>query len=404
METITMLETTTTPSTELHQDDPMEEQKKQNVLSAVALGWSLFELLGRCFTLQLPTPEKQLENKGWHGENMEIISPALNSQKRLKALVYFIHTLVKKLELNDSDMNKLIKEVEEFCDLDPASCPNIKEEINKQRGQINRFIFLWDMKIREELQNKCERLLNTYDYVNAYMIGKSFAALRWYLPEEQNGTKKIFDERYLEMLEEHVQLMAPYLYKFAPLALANSLKDWRASILKRELCHSNGEVSLALQHQADIWYVLLTAARDPITYVTPSAVKWRYMLGIVLFSLPYIILSILLVLAITALFAFLMAALWLPIARAFNIDQVVTSTIAAVGTGFSLLAGIGTTLPIVKVLWQLVTQKMRTWTEQSAETKLNDTGRSLIDMFWEAAQQEAIHKATCVKHKKMFSK
>ena len=63
-----MLETNPTPSAESHHDDPTEEQKKQNVLSAVALGWSFFELLGRCFTLKLPTPEKRLEDKGFDGK------------------------------------------------------------------------------------------------------------------------------------------------------------------------------------------------------------------------------------------------------------------------------------------------------------------------------------------------
>jgi hypothetical protein len=60
--------TTNTPGTESQQSDPIEEQKKQNIIRAVALGWSLVELLGRCFTLMLPTPEKRLEQH-WEQEN-----------------------------------------------------------------------------------------------------------------------------------------------------------------------------------------------------------------------------------------------------------------------------------------------------------------------------------------------
>src|SRR5437764_1819532 len=91
-----MLEAPSTPSPASQQDDLTEEHKKQYVLNAAALGWSLIELLGRCFTLVLPTPEQKLEKLGWPGDRMVIISPAFNSEKRLKALVCFIRSLIKK--------------------------------------------------------------------------------------------------------------------------------------------------------------------------------------------------------------------------------------------------------------------------------------------------------------------
>src|SRR2546423_453747 len=81
------------------------------------------------------------------------------------------------------------------------------ESIDKELlGQINKDLFSWDTKIREKLQGQSERLRNTYDYVNAYMVGKGFAALRWYLRKdgprlgEQDGTK--IDERFIATLKE----------------------------------------------------------------------------------------------------------------------------------------------------------------------------------------------------------
>ncbi|HEX6479083.1 MAG TPA: hypothetical protein VF043_09580 [Ktedonobacteraceae bacterium] len=435
---------------ESQQDDPTEEQKKQNVINALALGWSLVELLGRCFTLKLPTPEKELE-KDWDGERMIMISPAFNSQKRLKALVCFIRSIAEKLDLtdkkNDTDictLDTLVKYVETLYGLEACDDPRRKEFL----GKINQGLFLWDIKIRERLQTKSGQFRNNYDYVNAYMVGKGFAALRWYhevLSGKQDGIKRIpgeilqhsaqalnrakaamggdsrdrkppesntnrqgitdsmslatsVDEKFLAMLEERVQLLAPYLDKFAPLALATSIEYWRDSILKQKIYDSSKEVSPELQRQADIWYDLLTAQRDPITYVTPSHVTWRYTLKVIRFSLPYIIVGIFLALGITGLIAFLIGHFWPPIAQSLNASTTVISTTTAVGTGFSLLAGIGTAIPTVKALWQWVTQRAQAGARPGAERVLGDAGKSLIDVFWESAQQEAINKATCVNH------
>jgi len=439
-----MLETTNAPPPGSQQEDPGAEQKKQNVLSAVALGWSLIELLGRCFTLQLPTPEKELGLKAWPGDRMVIISPAFNSQKRLRALVCFIRSLATKLHLideeNDHDMKTLVEKVETLYEADSVD--------NKLRGEINQLLFSWDMEIREKLQSMSEQLRNTYDYVNAYMVGKGFAALRWYSEKDGPSTEKLdgtkIDEEFLATLREHVQLLAPYLYKFAPLALARSLECWGDALLKQEIdmdrnregftsirgserttikallatlhlprpsgnrisaasMESHRKVPLELQCQADIWYDLLTAGRDPTTYVTPSAIAWRYTLRVILFSLPYVLLGILLSMGITVLVAFLIGALWPPIAQAIKANQTVISVVTSVGTGFSLLAGIGTALPTVKALWQWVTQKVQMGGESDAGTGLSDTGKSLVNVFWQAAQQAAINKATCVKYKRMFS-
>src|SRR5437588_2183816 len=84
------------------QNEPTEEQKT-TVISAAALGWSLIELLGRCYTITLPTPEKKAEDEKWTGEKMVIISPAITSQKSLMALICFIQSLIEKLQLTDEE-------------------------------------------------------------------------------------------------------------------------------------------------------------------------------------------------------------------------------------------------------------------------------------------------------------
>jgi len=403
--------TTRTLDTESQQPVLSEEQKKQNVIRVVALGWSVVELLGRCFTLKLPTPEKELENN-WKGERMIMISPAFNSQKRLKALVCFVQSIVEKLDLIDGqdDLDKCVLDTL-HTDIENLYSLDAKEKLDGKDkpllAQINKCLFSWDIKIRERLQNKSEQFRNNYDYVNAYMVGKSFAALRWYqeLPvEKQDGSASIpesislatsIDDCFLATLEERVQLLTPYLDTFAPLALATSIKRWEKALLKQKIFDSKGEVSPQMKHQADIWYDLLTAERDPVTYVAPSSVSWRYTSKVIFFALPYVFLGIVLALGITVLIAYLIGALWPSIAKVLNTSTTGTATITAIGTGFSLLAGIATSIPATKALWQWVTQKAQTGAESSSSVAV----KSLVDVFWEAAQQDAINKATYVKHR-----
>ena len=375
------------PATTLKQNEPTEEQIA-DVISAVALGWSLIELLGRCFTIILPTPEKIAADKMWTGEKMIIISPTITSQKSLMSLIYFIQSLIKKLQLTDNENNTCIlcDLVQKLCDLASDKDPMVA----RFRGNINCHLFQWDLQIRENLQKNSTQLRNTYDLVNAYMVGKSFAALRWYDEKAQGQVlgeqKDVFNARYFATLRDRVQLMAPYLFKFAPLALANSLEGWKNPISSREICPEESE---ELHKQADIWYELLTAERDPITYVTPSSVSWRYSLRVVRFSLPFVVLGIVLVLVLTALFFILIGFLWAPIVSVLNVNQIVSSTAAVFKTGISLLAGIGVALPTVKSLWQLVIQKGQKEVNQGA-------GKALTDVFWEVAQQVVINNATTV--------
>jgi hypothetical protein len=397
--------TTRALNTESQQPVLSEEQKKQNVIRVVALGWSVVELLGRCFTLKLPTPEQKLKNN-WNGERMIMISPAINSQKRLKALVCFVQSIVEKLDLIDG------QDASDKCVLDTLH-DNIEKlylldaRDNTLLGQINECLFSWDIKIRERLQNKSEQFRNNYDYVNAYIVGKSFAALRWYheLPvEKQAGNASIpasiapaisIDECFLATLEERVQLLTPYLDTFAPLALAKSIKRWEKALLKQKIFDSKGDISSQLKHQADIWYDLLTAERDPVTYVTPSSVSWRYTSKVIFFALPYVFLGIVLALGITVLIAYLIGALWPSIAKVLNTSTTGSATIAAIGTGFSLLAGIATSIPATKALWQWVTHRA----QAGAESASSEAVKSLVDVFWEASQQDAINQATYVKHR-----
>ena len=88
--------------------------------------------------------------------------------------------------------------------------------------------------------------------------------------------------------------------------------------------------------------------------------------------------------------------------KTFSASTTVISTVTIIGTGFSLLAGIGTALPTVKALWQWVTQKVQAGAEPGVGGEPSDAGRSLVNVFWEAAQQAAINNKTCVKRRRTF--
>jgi hypothetical protein len=426
--------------------DKEKAQKKQDIVRVVALGWSLIELLGRCFSLDLPTPEEKLKNN-WDGKRMIMISPAFNSQKRLQDLVGFVQTLVEKLESMDgSDKtagsdNTTGENEADKCFLGAIET-NIKNlyllgdedtKVGKDKsllGDINRCLFNWDIEIRQKLQNKSVQFRNNYDFMNAYMVGKGFAALRWYHepPKGKQGwIRRVFsplflyfqhlirkrkesdtasdsisqatsiDDCFLATLQQRVQLLEPYLDTFAPLALAFTIKHWKKALVKQKIFARNKHVSSKLQDQADIWYDLLTAERDPMTYVTPSAISWRYTRKVLFFALPYVFLGIVLALGITVLIAYLIGKLWPLITSALNTSPTGSATLSAIGTGFSLLAGIASSIPATKALWQWVTAR----TQASAENASSKAAKSLVDVFWEAAQQDAINKAIYVRHRRL---
>ncbi|WP_201389951.1 hypothetical protein [Ktedonobacter sp. SOSP1-85] len=465
-----------------------KEQRKEQILSAAALGWSLVELLGRCFSLELPTPEHEAERnwakKEGAGTHMIIIPPTITSQKGLHALVCFIQALVRKLPLPILDdcsyIQYLDAVIDRLCQLDEKA----GNEYHRSLTCINEQLFEWDKKIREHLQSMSGQFENTYDCVNAYMVGKSFAALRWYLPETRDATNGAhngadkrkedsrpfgglgkalfamssrvpsgevapahrllaeewrtqketrgqmrdatqlpfeegspqleqhvpfqFDARYFSMLEERMQLMAPYVHEFTPLALVKTLEHWKSPILKRKIYSSkDSEVSLQLQEQADVWYVLLTASRDPTTYVMPSRIAWHYMLRVIVFSLPYVGLGILLagiitlmVVGIIGFVAFLIGVFWPSVAHFLHTNPIVTT----VGAGFALLTGIGTALPTVTTLLQLGIRNVHSRAEPNAEKELRQARRSCANMLWEAAQQKAINEKVVVKYKRRTQK
>ena len=196
---------------QLNDSDKEKAQKKQDIVRVVALGWSLVELLGRCFALDLPTPEQELNEKDWDGERMIMISPAFNSQKRLQDLVRFVQTLVENLKWMDGkDQTAASNTAAGKNKTDECFLGTIKSKIDtlyllnrkdKEEGKdkpllrdINKCLFYWDIKIREKLQNNSDQFRNNYDFMNAYMVGKGFAALRWYHEppkekQEENDTE-----------------------------------------------------------------------------------------------------------------------------------------------------------------------------------------------------------------------
>jgi sensor histidine kinase YesM len=167
------------------------------------------------------------------------------------------------------------------------------------------------------------------------------------------------------------------------LALGWSLVELlgRCFTLKLPTPEKEKEVSPELQRQADVWYDLLTAQCDPTTYVTPSHVTWRYTLKVIRFSLPYIIVGIILAAVITLLIAFLIGHFWPPIAEILKASTTVISTTTAMGTGFSLLAGIGTAIPTFNHVVHQITQSQivlkRVDSQTAVATSPNTHGKEL---------------------------
>jgi hypothetical protein len=263
------------------------------------------------------------------------------------------------------------------------------------RGFINERLYFWDIMIREALQKKSDDPQDSYVYVNAFMVGRSFAALRWYYGQKglANETRDILNADSLKRLSEHVKLMDSSLRPYAALALANSLEHWGTAILESRVDPTKCP---ELQLQTVIWHDLLIGDRLPTTYVAPSSVTWRYTLRVIAFSLPIILLGILLAAGITFLIAFLLGNFWLPSIKELNNNSTFTSIETAIGAGFALLAGIGTAFPTVKTVWDWATKKVKTNIDTGADAIVTSVGSALGSMFWDAAQQHAIDKATYV--------
>lgn len=390
---------------------------KQTVVDAAALGWSLVELLGRCFLLaQLSPAEQQAYNASWKGDLLEILPPVRSPRQQIMAITSYIGALAKTLgvisctiTLSDDNCKDqpcfevLRQQIEVLCkhNFDP----HIDGQFSTVRGRINQLVMHWDLKIRDEIQQKDPSAYNMY--LNAYMVGNSFAALRWYTGLEHihstpidiqpQSPGRVFDKQSLDRLSEHVQLLAPFLSPFAAISLANSLDYWGKAFLENpDSFRDDAEVRNQLTHQATIWHDILTGSRDPITYVTPSSIAWRYTLHVLLIALPMLLAGLAIAIGITLLLLFLLGLIGPTLVRMYHANTTTTTIVTSIGTGLAFLAGIVAAFPTLGKLGQWVIDKIETNADKNADPAITQAASSLADTVWQILQQNTINKSTCL--------
>lgn len=403
----------------------------QMIRNAAAFGWALTELLSRCFLLKpLSDDEKNALNQVWSGRGLQILPPIRTDRQQIFAVFYYLRSLAEQLpHLADPVDEGAIPRLEKYLSSDPtkpvditgksyidliqgniyALCNEDRDPTKsiEIRGRINGLLQYWDTVIYQQLQGMSTDPDKAYGYLNAYLVGRSFSALRWdfdvdglplYSPLQSVQTQ-ILTMDTLPRLRQHVELMAPSLPEFAAIALSNSIEQWGKALLQPKVSvdtSAKAQEQAKLQEQAVIWHDLLTGSRDPKTYVDPTRIGWRYTLKVFLFLLPYIGLGIVLSALIVVVFLFLLGFLWPLIVNAVTKNSSLVSIVTTIGTGFALLAGIGAAIPSIGVLWQWLTGKVQSNVDQSAGAAIGDAQASLISMLWEAAQQDEVNQATYI--------
>ena len=353
------------------------QQQARQVHAAVALGWSLAELLGRCFLLQGEPSHPEV----WDGTKL-IALPEFNTpREKIRALmdhlIYLASILIVDAIPIDSDVapgpdatysGVLRDQVRKLCSSHFDASKG--ETFQSVLGEINERLYFWDLKIQDALQNFTKAVHR------GYLVGQSLAALRWYYPSvrfalDQDGLNRICGE--------YIPLLGPYLPPFATGAISNSVMVWgKAAIANQAMQGDMPYVPEQLHNQAHIWYDILTGARNPLSYVDPSAHGTHYMWKVVRVAWPLFLLHFL---ALFLVLIVLVIALTVVVA---NLGVVIKGVTAVAG----LLALVGAshfTLSNVSG----IAEKALTHTEGAVKG-------SLVDSIWHSTQQKAVNGATCI--------
>ncbi len=361
---------------EIYQGLLVQQQVRQ-VHAAVALGWSLAELLGRCFLLQ----GEPSHPEAWDGAKLIALPEFNTSREKIRALMDHIIFLASILIVDaipiDSDVapspnatysGVLRDEIKKLCSghFDASRVETLQSVL----GGINERLYFWDLKIQDALQNFPKAVHRSY------VVGQSLAALRWYYPSvrfalDQDGLNQICGE--------YIPLLGPYLPPFATGAISNSVMVWgRAAIANRVMQDDTPYAPEQLHNQAHIWYDILTGARNPLSYVDPSAHGTRYMWKVVRVAWPLFLLHFL------ALFLVLIVLVIALVVVVANLGVVIKGVTAVAG----LLALVGASHFTLSNI-SGIAEKALTHTEGTVKG-------SLVDSIWHSTQQKAVNEATCI--------
>lgn len=351
------------------------QQLAKQVHSAVALGWSLSELLGRCFLLE---DEPVQQNMAWDGAQLVALSEANTPRDEVRSRAEHILFLADILNVRtiqiDGDAaptpgatyaDVLLELVKKFStgQFDTAN----GETWQSVLGDINERLYYWDLKIHSALQN-FPRVVHS-----AYLVGQSLSALRWYYRSERSA---LTQDSLNKLCHEYIPLLEPYLPPFATGALSNSVAVWGSAALSGQVMQDDSPYSPDQLHaQAHIWYDILTGARNPLSYVTSTTRGSRYIWRVMRISWPLFVFPLL------ALLLILIVSL---VVILLNIDQVIKAITAIAG----FIALVGTSHIAMSNLNGFV------------EKALTHTGEALkgspIETLWHSDQQKAVNDATLI--------
>ena len=344
---------------------------QQTVYNAAELGWTIAELLGRCFLLQ----DEQPVERDWTGGKLVVPQEIYTPREKIRALVERIHFLADSLGVsscvidheNDPDNNRpYIDVLSETVKLLSQHNLDMAAEVTREqlRGKINERLFFWDLKIHDMLQDRPTVVFK------AYIVGRSLSALRWYIGLQD----KMLNDGFMEKISnEYIPMLQPYVSPFTPGALQSSIEPWWKAISSGQVQPGpDGEAPPELHKQTDIWYSLLTRERNALSYIPPSIVNRRYIWKVLQVYWPVFLAGGLGLLLILALLLFV-------IISQFNLIAKEVTAVAG------LLTLLGVFHSVVNIVGNIM---------QRAVSEATGTFRgSVIDTIRNSTLQEAINKA-----------
>lgn len=343
---------------------------QQAVSHAAALGWSMAELLGRCFMLK----DVQPGELDWSGDKVMLLQEIYTPREKIRALMAHIRFLTHVLDVSscliddesDPDNTRPYVDVlEEHVKL--LTKHNTDAQTREQlRGKVNEHLFFWDLLIHEMLQDRATTI------PKAYVVGRSLAGLRWYFGLRDKAPDEAFMKK---VCNEYIPLLQPYVSPFAPGALSYSLEPWWNAISGGQVqSDPEGAGPIELQKQSDIWYSLMTCERDALSYA-PLITERRYIWRVLRVSWPMFIIGAVALVVILGLLLFVI----------ISNPSIITKDVAAV---VALL----TTLGVIHTLGSTVGNIL-----EKAVSEVTGTFRgTVIDNIKHSTQQEAVNKATFI--------
>jgi hypothetical protein len=366
---------------------------QQTVCDAAAFGWAITELLGRCYLL----PDAVPPPFDWSGAHLVLLQQIYTPREKIRSLMVYIRDLADTLGLssctidrpnaNDPDNGRHYVDVLEelvklYCQHQPDPSPNPPPDPppnpppdpatgsthEQLRGKINERLFYWDLQIHDALQDRPTVV------PKAYLVGRTLAALRWYIGLQDQQMDGVFVEK---VCQEYIPIMAPYISPYATRGVANSVELWWKAISSGQVQPGpDGAAPVELQKQADIWFSLLTNERTSLSFVPPSLAKAssHYTWKILQLYWPFFAGGVIILVVILALLLVVLLS---------HYDLVAKGIAAAAG----FIAASGVTHMLGSNLGGFL---------QKATTDVEATKGSVIGSIRESAEQQAVVKSTYI--------